>query len=496
MHPLRRLPLDSVPVWTVLALGLLSLGMMPLPAGIVWPTLILGSTAACAIPIAGAARRGRIDVLELGVAIAVAYFVLFPLRALVLLLDLDPYANQGALGAPFEIKRLALAIVGLGLVAGGLAYNTPLAARIGGRARLPRVPAFEAAPMWLALVLFLAGTSSTALIALAEQEESSLARLTDGALSSVLSGTSVCMVAGLCLLTRRAVLGPKRDRILLGAALAAVLAVAVGGRFKEPAIVALLSVLVTYRFTRNGTQLGRVVLVGLAVVFVVFPAVQATRLASVRLETNDPVTLLKGLPGQLTNYSIQGGGPRALKPWTPLTEPVASVSSRLYSFDSMTLAVWYTPEEMPYQNGRTLALLAGGLIPRVIWPEKPAVGLGMWFAEHYWGTPLGVREVPQAIGHPAELWIDFGFLGVIVGLTVLGFGYRMAFAAARPSGSATGVLIYAVVLATVVSVDRDLPLVYVSLGQRLAVLGVIMLVLLLLARTRGGSVSDAGPMGL
>jgi len=41
-----------------------------------------------------------------------------------------------------------------------------------------------------------------------------------------------------------------------------------------------------------------------------------------------------------------------------------------------------------------------------------------------------------------------------------------------------------VVLATILGVDRDLPLVYVSLGQRLAVLALLIAALVLLAAVR------------
>jgi hypothetical protein len=76
--------------------------------------------------------------------------------------------------------------------------------------------------------------------------------------------------------------------------------------------------------------------------------------------------------------------------------------------------------------------------------------------------------VPQTITHPGELYIDFGIAGVIVGLAVLGFWYRFAWEATRPRESATAALLYTLIFVTVVDVDRDLPLVYVTLVQRLA----------------------------
>lgn len=68
--------------------------------------------------------------------------------------------------------------------------------------------------------------------------------------------------------------------------------------------------------------------------------------------------------------------------------------------------------------GATLPLWV--LIPRGLWPDKPAVGgsgdivsqaTGLTFAEH---TSVGV-------GQPLEFYINFGWTGVVVGFALLGF---------------------------------------------------------------------------
>jgi hypothetical protein len=150
----------------------------------------------------------------------------------------------------------------------------------------------------------------------------------------------------------------------------------------------------------------------------------------------------------------------------------------------MVLALRYTPSNIPYQEGATLQNLASGLVPRVLWPGKPTIGIGYWFGVNYWRPPSQVRVAPQAITHPGEFYIDFGVAGVIVGLALLGLFYRFIWESLRPHESATVALLYTILFLTVVVVDRDLPLVYVTLVQRLVVTGILLLVLVAAARIR------------
>jgi hypothetical protein len=409
--------------------------------------------------------------------------VLFPLRALVVSLNLDPYVNVGVQAAPVSVHDLALATAGFGFVGAGLVYNSKLPARLGSNVKLPSVGILNSPPAWLAWLMLGAGYAGTALVVRANETSASV--LTgNGTLASAASATSAYMIAGLCLLTRRAARHSWGTWVQLLIAVFAALALAFWGQFKEPAIIALLSVLVAWRYTHRSISLRRCLAVVLVVVFVVFPVVDASRLASDRLGTRNPVTVLGALPDQLSHYSLRGGAPRPLRPWTPLTDPLIAVTARLYSYDTMVLSVWYTPSVVPYQHGRTLALVAAGLVPRAVWPQKPPVGLGTWWTEHYWNTPFGQALVPQAIGHPAELWIDFGFPGVIIGLAVLAFIYRAAFVAFDPERSAVGMMAYAIMFVTALDVDRDLPLVYVTLAQRFVALAVPVTLLWLIERLR------------
>ena len=76
--------------------------------------------------------------------------------------------------------------------------------------------------------------------------------------------------------------------------------------------------------------------------------------------------------------------------------------------------------QVEYANGATLGTLIVGLVPRALWPDKPAVGgggtlvtdfTGIVFAE---GTSVGAGQV-------FEFYVNFGTLGVIGGFLLYGF---------------------------------------------------------------------------
>jgi hypothetical protein len=81
--------------------------------------------------------------------------------------------------------------------------------------------------------------------------------------------------------------------------------------------------------------------------------------------------------------------------------------------------------------GETLESIPISLIPRILWPEKPRVMKGAWFAV-YTGGSISEEESNLSVGMEAagELYWNFGLPGVFVGMVLLGsmFGglWRMA----------------------------------------------------------------------
>jgi hypothetical protein len=297
-----------------------------------------------------------------------------------------------------------------------------------------------------------------------------------GRLSGVVSGTSVFVLVGLCLLARRAAINRSHLDIAVVAA-AVVVTVLVGffGQYKEIAILALISPLLMWHLsTVRGLRARWFVLPVILIVFVIFPVVTVARWTSDRTDSKSPVRVAPAFVDEALHHDWITSGPRRFHPYDPFVQSLAIASHRLYGYESLVLAIRYTPSETPYLKGATLENLASGFVPRLLWPGKPNVGIGYWFSLNYWGTPPGVPVVPQTVTHPGELYIDFGIGGIIVGLAILGLCYRFAWEATRPRESATAALIYTLIFVTVIDVDRDLPLVYVTLVQRLVMAAVII----------------------
>jgi hypothetical protein len=80
-------------------------------------------------------------------------------------------------------------------------------------------------------------------------------------------------------------------------------------------------------------------------------------------------------------------------------------------------------DEDGYYYGETMSYLAFGFIPRFIWPEKPLIQQGAWFAYRIGMARIINGKYSNSIDMtPAgEFYLNFGWIGVIIGCYLLGF---------------------------------------------------------------------------
>jgi hypothetical protein len=109
------------------------------------------------------------------------------------------------------------------------------------------------------------------------------------------------------------------------------------------------------------------------------------------------------------------------------------VSQRIFS---EPVAVGYIATRVDaegYTYGRTLEYLIWASVPRIIWKDKPFVNQGAWFTSN-----IGASLTPEAAGtstgmtSPGELFWNFGWIGVIGGMGLMGVLVALVWKLALP----------------------------------------------------------------
>jgi hypothetical protein len=98
-----------------------------------------------------------------------------------------------------------------------------------------------------------------------------------------------------------------------------------------------------------------------------------------------------------------------------------------------------------YQHGATLWPAFVWFVPRWIWPDKPTMSIGGWYAVTVLGWIPGGGEA--AVTLPGDLYLNFGIFGVLLGMFAYGILLRFAYDyCVRRIGSPVGLWVFLPVL--------------------------------------------------
>jgi hypothetical protein len=125
-----------------------------------------------------------------------------------------------------------------------------------------------------------------------------------------------------------------------------------------------------------------------------------------------------GLERLVTAYELEQPGQFA--PQT--VRQHQTVLSRLTTFNQLS-QVGYLVERDGFLDGATLDYLGFAFIPRFLWPEKPLIAKGGWFALQIGQAYIGPNGQPSnsvAMTIPGELYLNYGWLGVLAGCLLYG----------------------------------------------------------------------------
>jgi hypothetical protein len=105
-------------------------------------------------------------------------------------------------------------------------------------------------------------------------------------------------------------------------------------------------------------------------------------------------------------------------------------------------------DDSGYRRGETLEYLTWVWIPRFVWPDKPTIAKGQWFASEIgqgFYLPSGAFSNSINMTIPGELYLNYGWLGIVVGCSLIGALFSLLWRSAdfwhggaNPWGNALG----------------------------------------------------------
>jgi hypothetical protein len=107
-----------------------------------------------------------------------------------------------------------------------------------------------------------------------------------------------------------------------------------------------------------------------------------------------------------------------------LDEGLTRTAGRIDAVGHPAVIIRDTPSVVPFQNGKTLAQLVYSFVPRLVWPNKPTIGIGMWLNDNYNNATVLIDSNigPSWIG---EFYLNFATPGVVVGMLFIGIVFRV-----------------------------------------------------------------------
>lgn len=151
-----------------------------------------------------------------------------------------------------------------------------------------------------------------------------------------------------------------------------------------------------------------------------------------------------------------------------------------------SIVVESVPRDLAYLSGRSLVSWAYAPIPRVWWPEKPVVRVGSFVGPRIFQVPENSGVPPGIV---AELYLNFGWAGIILGMFLVGATLKLLYRTFRPyQGSIRSIILYAasVPTAAYMLMSNDLTGAIVNTGMQ---------ALPLLPLLLGGTRSSASRLG-
>jgi len=362
------------------------------------------------------------------------------------------------------------------ILAGGFALFVTGAACAGRRAAPRVLPQYRSLTHAQFILIGLGGLTVAVLLRLLD--------LQSGLFSNV-AAVSVVGIAGASFLERRNPGTARFPSIVL-----AITAVLIGYQIgsKEAALLPGAAWLIG-RLLAGGRIRYRYIALSAILLSLAFGAVQGQRSSTAY---NRPIAGPAGaLVAGLTEFDMATGLPQRYEGLGIVRNVFKGVLFRLKGADYFIAVSDRVPAPVPYQRGRSLWQPAVSAVPGNsllfdIQPEYRQLSLGRFVTQTFISDSSVNNDSAQSMTYPGDFYLNFGSLGVLLGMAILGYLFRLLDNNIQLQDAMTAGFLSFVGL-TLVAVDRNIAYVLVTSAIRVVVLNVILALLLSAGRKRRSS---------
>jgi hypothetical protein len=164
--------------------------------------------------------------------------------------------------------------------------------------------------------------------------------------------------------------------------------------------------------------------------------------------------------GELIGGVLTGAGKTSFRDAGTVAE------QRVDHLSAFAFVIAKTPDPVPFWDGATYANFLWSFVPRFIYPDKPQKTLGQEYGHRY--SFIDSRNYTTSINleQTVEMYANFGALGVIIGMFLIGLLYRALYVILNhDEAGAGGVLIAASTFRVLLNIESDFSLVFGGIAQ-------------------------------
>lgn len=154
------------------------------------------------------------------------------------------------------------------------------------------------------------------------------------------------------------------------------------------------------------------------------------------------------------------------KNWEALIEKILGRQSSL--LQNVAAVIELTPSVIPFSPITDYLYLPLYLVPRFVWQSKPMLSPGVWFGVTYLGSPSTTRS-SAAISPFGDLYMHGGWLGLLMGMFLVGVLYRVLYKIVMIRSSDPKVVLYFSLFIFATDVEANIQGIFQGIIQRLVI---------------------------